>query len=164
MQMCWTMSNHNQAKQPLIMHTKTRDCKNNYITMTLCWQTDPYNGQKGCLSVCLRLCEGWGGAAKMLCPFAIVDPLPWRMTIKPSAALPCSDYPPTWWVLRDHFFDSRHESTQLKAYKNAEHDTTKEERSGVSCKLFPLTLDICLTSKALFWILWEVVALVSIKM
>ena len=93
------MSNSNQAKQP-------------YITMTLWWQTDPYIGKKAVFAY-VHTCGGWEGAAEMLCTFAIVGPPPWRKTIKPSVALPCSHYPPTWWVLRDHFFDSRHKSTKL---------------------------------------------------
>lgn len=89
--------------------------------MTFGWQTD----KKGGYSVRVHLCVF---CTKALCICHCWSTSPRWMTIKPSVALAGSRYPPTWWVLRDRFFDGRHEQTQPKrAHNDLEQDTAKKE-------------------------------------
>lgn len=105
--------------------------------MTFGWQTD----KKGRYSVREHLCVF---CTKDLCICHCWSASPRWMTIKPSVALASSRYPPTWWVLRDRFFDGRHEQTQAKrVHKDLEQDTAKKrERSGVGRSLFPLYIHV----------------------
>lgn len=164
MQIFWTMANHNLLSNPLLLHTNSLDCKSNNITMTLCWQTDPYVKERKpvCVCVCVSVCM-------FVCTYALYICYCQSTSLEDDNQTICSAPPLT---LPSHLMSAQGPflwqqtwvNKTKQAYWNSEHDTTKEERSGVSCQLFPLTLtmDICLTSEVR--ISWKVIASVSIKM